>query len=59
MFLLFMCVSRNLVGIGIQFGHTEEEEFLVSYPSKIGSEEFNFGIERFCKRVGGTVVVEV
>ena len=25
----------------------------------IGSEEFDFGIERFCKRIGGTVIVEV
>ena len=23
----------------------------------IGSEEFDFGIERFCKRIGGTVIV--
>ena len=26
--------------------------------SKVGTEEFDFGIERFCKRIGRTVIVE-
>ena len=53
-----MGVSRNLVGIGIYFCNTEEEELFVSNPSKVGTEEFDFGIERFCKRIGRTVIVE-
>jgi len=43
----------------IYLSQSEQEEFFIYYPSQSSSELFDFSIERFCRCVGGSIVVEI